>query len=518
MDTQSRQHNVLLILTDQQRYDSLGCYGAPVCRTPAVDGVAADGVCFSSAYTCAIACSPSRASLFTGVYPHRNGVTTNEVSLAEGIPNLASALQNAGYNLGYAGKWHVDHKKVPTQYGFRGKDFPDYGYPPADGLVEGLHFHEDRIRKGGSDYTHHYADYLERHGLEAPRVLSAHYGNRPGQSPDKHEIYGLQSGTIEHSFETMVAEDTIDLLTQFKSEREKDGKPFFLWANFWGPHTPCVVPEPYYSMYDPASVPYEPSFTENWLHKPERQKLSELTWGLSRGGWPGWQEIIARYWGYCTMIDDLIARVLSRLKELGLEKNTIVIFASDHGDMMGAHRLIEKGPHGYDESFRVPLVVRHPDCDRPGTVDDDFVYLHDLFPTILESANADVPAETDGISLREAVLGHDQATPRTSVYGYSGHGIARSSLRMVRTREYKMTFAPTGLGRTSDLIRDPWQLFEFYDLISDPYEMNNLYTLPGSTEQQKMLAVFREHMIELGDPMLEYFDEVCEAHAVRCRG
>jgi arylsulfatase A-like enzyme len=115
----------------------------------------------------------------------------------------------------------------------------------------------------------------------------------------------LQSGGLESTFEYMVSEDTIGLLRRFQAARVKEGKPFFIWASFWGPHTPCIVPEPYYSMYDPTAIPVEPSFAETWHRKPGVQELSERTWGLSSGGWRGWREIIARYWGYVTMLDDL---------------------------------------------------------------------------------------------------------------------------------------------------------------------------------------------------------------------
>jgi arylsulfatase A-like enzyme len=315
----------------------------------------------------------------------------------------------------------------------------------------------------------------------------------------------------------MVAEDSIGLLRDLKTERDENGTPFFLWANFWGPHTPCFVPEPYYSMYDPASVPYEPSFTETWNRKPERQKLTERVWGLSGGGWPGWREIIARYWGYCTMLDDLTARILAGLDELGLADDTIVVFASDHGDMMGAHRLIEKGPFGYDESFRVPLVVRHPDCAAPGTTNDDFVCLHDLFATILDWAGCDLP-DTDAVSFSEASRGNERREQREAVYGYSAHGLGDGSLRMFRTRRYKLTFAPTEVGRTRDLARDPWQLFELYDLVNDPYEMSNLIAFPGSDAQNQVLAQFRAEMVRLEDPMLDYFDAVVAAQEKRAAG
>ena len=121
---------------------------------------------------------------------------------------------------------------------------------------------------------------LMRKGLAYPKVLEAHYGDNPGKQGQ--EMYALQSGPVEASFEYMVAEDTVNMLRKFKTQQDEDGSPFFIWANFWGPHTPCFIPEPYYSMYDPASIPEEPSFGETWERKPFVQQMVERFWGLIR--------------------------------------------------------------------------------------------------------------------------------------------------------------------------------------------------------------------------------------------
>ena len=160
-----KRQNILLILTDQERWDTLGCYGAPTCRTPHIDGLAERGVRFDSAYCNTVPCSPSRAALFTGLYPHKNHVLQNGGEVNTDVPNLATDLGGAGYNLGYAGKWHVDNPKNPTDWGFEGKDFPGYGYPVTGGLVEGLRF-------GGAQRRSipHYADYLKELAWMPPCV------------------------------------------------------------------------------------------------------------------------------------------------------------------------------------------------------------------------------------------------------------------------------------------------------------------------------------------------------------
>jgi len=220
MTTDQGKKNVLLIMTDQQRWDTLGCYGAPTCRTPHIDALAARGVRFDAAYTATSPCSPSRAALFTGLYPHQNGVLANGGRVNPEVPNLAGELAGAGYQLGYAGKWHVDKPLNPSDYGFAGRDFPDYGYPIGDGLVEGLQF--------GGPHRHappHYAQYLRDRGLEPPKVLEAYYGDSPAVRTQ--EMYALQSGDIESHIETMVAEYAAELLRDFAQTTRETGQPFF---------------------------------------------------------------------------------------------------------------------------------------------------------------------------------------------------------------------------------------------------------------------------------------------------
>jgi arylsulfatase A-like enzyme len=489
MPSTDEQLNILLIVTDQHRYDTLGCYGAPVCRTPNIDALAARGVRFSAAYTPTSPCSPARAALFTGLYPHKNHVPSNDGILDPEVPNLAGELERAGYNLGYAGKWHVDRVKAPSDYGFRGKDFPGYGYPAAGGVIEGLRFGQ-RAR----NVPPHYRDYLQERGYDPPKILHAFYGDNPGMQGQ--EMYALQSGGVETTFEYMVSEFTIDLMRQFETPYKLEGKPFFLWANFWGPHTPCLLPEPYYSMYDPRDIPEEPSFAETWANKPHVHELYERYWGLSSGGWKSWREIVARYWGYVTMIDDLVGRMLAELHAIGLEDNTLVVFTTDHGDQMGAHRLIEKGPFAYEETWRLPMVAAHPGVEAPGSVCDEFVYLHDLYPTFLEVAGTRPPGGPDSQGILDNVLGREAPTDRDSVYGAFESQIFPSPLRFVRTRTHKLVYNRSDVG-------------ELYDLMDDPWELRNLIDHPGARGvKAELLDRMREHMVRLEDPMLAFFDRI----------
>jgi arylsulfatase A-like enzyme len=309
------------------------------------------------------------------------------------------------------------------------------------------------------------------------------------------EMYALQTGGVETTFEYMVSEFTIELLRQFKASAQ-EGKPFFIWTNFWGPHTPCLLPEPYYSMYDPEAIPEEPSFTETWDRKPQVQALYERFWGLSGGGWASWREIVARYWGYVTMIDDLVGRLTQKLEALGLADNTVIAFTTDHGDMMGAHRLIEKGPFTYEQCYRLPMIVAHPDCEAPGSVCDEFVYLHDLFPTCLDMAGLQPPDVPDSQSILDNVLGCATPTGRDCVYTAFLSQIFPFEQRMIRTRTHKFVYNRSDFG-------------ELYDMVADPWEMRNLIDLPETRVlQEELMTQMREEMVRLDDPILRAFDMI----------
>ncbi|MDH5363003.1 MAG: sulfatase-like hydrolase/transferase [Aigarchaeota archaeon] len=249
-------------------------------------------------------------------------------------------------------------------------------------------------------------------------------------------------------------------------------------------------------MYDPTAIPEEPSFTETWERKPFVQHLYERFWGLSSGGWQSWREIVARYWGYVTMLDDLVGRILTELSDLGLEEETLVVFTADHGDMMGAHRLIEKGPFTYEQCYRLPMVAAHPDCESSGIVYDEFVYLHDLFPTFLEIAEIAPPDVPDSTSMLNNLLGREESTGRDSIYSVFHSQIFPYEQRMLRTRTHKLVYNRSDIG-------------ELYDLVNDPWEMWNLIDLPETRAvQEELLDLMRQQMVRLDDPILGFFDRI----------
>ena len=481
----SSSPNILVLMSDQQRLDTVGAYGQnPICRTPNIDALAQRGVRFDNAFTPTAICSPARAAFYTGLYPHKNGVTANGLCLNEGVRGLNHYLDDAGYVSGYAGKWHVDQKKGPSDLGFVGKDFIGYAWPAANVLPGNTY------AGGPLNKPNWYEVYLDEGGFGRPEVKERFVGTNPGCNTQ--EMYALHDGPVESCIEYFVAEETIRILEQFSGQDE----PFFFWANFWGPHTPCLVPEPYFSMYDPDDIPKHPSYCETFEGKPGVQSLVEKMWGLGSYGWRGFQEISARYYGYCSLIDDQVGRVLAALERLGMADNTIVMYTTDHGDCMGAHKLIEKGEFMYDEIYHIPLIVAHPDCEKPGSVNDDFVYLHEAGISTLDIAGVDVPDELDGHSLQPAMLGRELPFDRDEVYCLFDRHFTVVNQRMVRTRTHQLTFNSFDRG-------------ELYDLVDDPYQLHNRYGDPDYDEVRRdLLNRMDRHMAELEDPVYRWFNRM----------
>ena len=484
----SSKPNIVVLMSDQQRLDTVSCYGLDsVCKTPNIDALAERGVRFDAAFTPTAICSPARASFYTGLYPHKHGVTGNGHCLNDGVRGINHYLDDVGYRCGYAGKWHVDEETGPSDYGFVGKDFMGYAFP-GSGLLPGLQFN---ARPRGHNP---YAAYLKDRGFDPPPSVSQGYvGTNQNLS---QEMFALHEGPIESCIEYFVAEETSRILDQIATGDE----PFFLWANFWGPHSPSLVPEPYFSMYDPTDIPEHPSYGETFENKPYRQQLIERMWGLGDYGWPGFQEISARYFGHCSLIDDMVGRIVGHLEQLGVLDNTIVIYTSDHGDCLGAHKLIEKGEFMYDEIYRIPLVIAHPNCESLNSQCDEFVYLHEIMLSAIDAAGITVPKELDGKSFLPAMVGQPYHNGREEVYCVFDRHFTVAQQRMVRSRTHQFTFNAGDQG-------------ELYDLKNDPYQLDNVYGQQQFAEVQRDLMGRMEHyMEELGDPLRTWFGRTKEVY------
>ncbi|PDH37780.1 MAG: sulfatase [OM182 bacterium MED-G24] len=432
--------NIVLFMTDQLRRDALGCYGNEICRTPNLDKLAQEGTRFDQAYAVSPVCSPSRASLMSGRYPHNHGVMINthiaptwNRGLPADSPTFSRQLKDAGYVLDYAGKWHVNEDLGPEDFGF------------------------------------------DRHGLSGNARRSVNMRKRvdpmklyePGtESVIEFErgrmvVAGTSTGTVSEHPTSQVTDQGIQMLR----ERATGDDPFFLRIDVVAPHFANRVPEPYASMYDPASIPPWPNFDETFEDKPAGHLRKHQEWHLEDKDWAWWQQVIAKYYGDVTLIDDCVGRVLDAIRECGIEDGTIVVFSTDHGDAAGSHKHFEKSGTMYDEVFRIPMLAKVPGQDA--RVVPEFVRLMDLMPTFVEWGDAKMPHDLDGRSLAPLIYDDVPADWPDSVYCEShGEVWGYSSQRMVRTDRWKYVYCPHDLD-------------ELYDLDADPAEMSNLINDPA---------------------------------------
>jgi len=473
--------NILLILSDQQLKGTIGAYGSQICKTPNIDFLAQEGMKFNRAFTPSAICSPARASILTGLVPHHHGVTTNDSNLKEGITTLPEYLKRKDYFCGYAGKWHICDSVEPAEYGFEGKPFMGYAYP-GSGVFDSLCF--NLPPKNGN----YYLDYLKENGYDIPDVSQCLRGNNPNV---KQEMYGLQSGSIKENPEYFVAHETLELM----DKAVEDEKPFFIWANFWGPHSPSITPEPYFSMYKPDDMVKPISFDDDMTDKPYYPMLTRKRWGLDDYSWEdGFAKIIAKYYGHCTMLDDLVWMMIKKLKDIGQLENTIIIYSADHGDCLGAHGLIEKGPFPYDEIYNIPLVV-YGLTDKDS---DEMVYSHEILPTIVDLIGEELDKPVDGNSLLNILHGIKSQNPRKEVYGEFHVHLFNADQRYIRNDDYLFCY------NASDIP-------ELYDMKNDPFQLKNLAANPNYIDVKKQLIKkLYEHIVEVNDPIKGWYTQVMD--------
>ncbi|MBI0293015.1 sulfatase-like hydrolase/transferase [Streptomyces sp. PRKS01-29] len=435
--------NLLFLMTDQHRVDTLGCYGNPHVATPNLDRLAATGTRFDRFYTPTAICTPARASLLTGQAPFRHRLLANYErnvgyleDLREDAFTFPGALADRGYQLGLVGKWHVGTHRNAASYGFDGPDLPGW-HNPVD--------HPD------------YTAYLAERGLPPYRISDPIRGTTPNGNPGNLLAARLHQ-PVEATFEHYLATRAIEHLERYAA----DGRPFFLATHFFGPHLPYLLPDAYFDRYDPDLVDLPASIAETFEGKPPVQRNYSAHWTFDTIPIEVSAKLIAVYWGYVTLIDEQIGRILTRLDELGLADDTSVFFTADHGEFTGAHRLHDKGPAMYEDIYRIPGIVRVPGAAPQ--VRQEFVSLTDCTATILDLAGCDPSPAVDSRSLVPLVRGEHPRWPAELLAEFHGHHFPYPQ-RMIRDERHK-------------LIVNPESVNELYDLETDPHELTNRYAHP----------------------------------------
>ncbi|WP_020574037.1 sulfatase-like hydrolase/transferase [Actinopolymorpha alba] len=477
--------NILLLMTDQHRLDTLGCYGNQLCETPALDALATDGTRFTNGFTPTAICTPARATLQTGVLPYRHTLLANyernvgyREELDDTFPPFSHYLGEVGYQLGHIGKWHVGKIKGPKDFGYDGEHYAGWG-----NAVQ----HPD------------YQRYLAERGYPPFAVHSPVRGTFANGEPG-NLLAGILDQPVEATFEYFLAERTIEHLRRYAEIYRNEGRPFFLACNWFGPHLPYLLPEGYYHRYDADQVELPASIAETFAKKPRVQQHYSSHWTFDSISPDTWRELIAAYWGYVTLIDEQVGRILSVLDELRLASDTAVLFTADHGEFTGAHRLHDKGPAMYDDIYRVPLLARVPGLPA-GRVEDGFATLTDLTPTFLDLAGVDLPEHYQGRSLLPLIAGEEPADwPTEVVAEFHGHHFPYPQ-RMIRTERYK-------------LIVNPADENELYDLQADPHELQNRYDHPElAVVRRELMGRLYELLRERGDNFYHWMTSMFEVGA-----
>jgi arylsulfatase A-like enzyme len=472
--------NIIWICTDQQRSDSLGCSGNPVARTPNIDSLAAAGTRFTRHITPMQICSPSRASMFTGMYPRHHELITNGMALDPSTHTLTGLLADAGYRTHSVGKQHLQPLLAPAEYNmpdsraFWRSDAADYWNGPYYG------FQTLDLLLGESDtaaISGHYARWLAANTPGAADLLKV--AQAPEKPPaDLDEIW-RSAIPVELHYNSWIG----DCASGFIQKAGRDD-PFFLFVSYPDPHHPFAPPIEYADRYDPSDMPLprvDPGERERlpdyyaslfptdrgfrefyWAGLPDMEAGSMIdTAGISD---KSMRRAIAHTYGMIDMIDDGVGSILKTLDQQGMTDNTIVLFTSDHGELLGTHGLLHKGPPSYRQLVEISLVIKGPGI-RSGQTLDALTSHIDLTPTFLELAA--VPAGNlsfDGQSMAALLTGRGNWQRDANFGEY--HPTVKSELynQSIRTQKWRLSIYP-----------DSPQWGEMFDLEADPDEHVNLF-------------------------------------------
>ena len=453
------QPNILWICSDSQRWDTLGCYGNPWVRTPHLDALAGQGVVFEHAFAQNPLCQPSRGSFLTGRYPRTTRLRQNGQNIPDDERLITRQLADAGYVCGLVGKLHLsacDRRCVMGDW---------HGLDP-ERFMHGI---EHRIDDG-------YAVFEWDHAPTGWNRASAYTQWVLGQGgsferPVREDCRWVKRGMPEPLHQTTWCFDRAEA---FVRTMAGSVYPWCLSVNAFDPHFDFDPPEPYLQRYlerlDEIPLPnYQPGELDN---KPQahRRRAFRREFGVEHMTARDHRMARAAYWAMCDLLDRHVGRVLAALDETGQAENTIVIYMSDHGEMLGDHGIYKKGALLYEPALRVPLIVRYPRRWGGGRRITDLVELADLAPTLTEAAGLPRAPGMQARSLVPLLAGQEGAGGRDDVYAEyyrSNPTVDPEYCTMLRTPTMK-------------LIRQHAEpVSELYDLEADPGETRNVWAEPA---------------------------------------
>lgn len=407
-----RRRNIIFILIDDQRYDTMGCLGGPFWKTPNLDALAEGGVLFENAFVTSSLCSPSRASILTGVYAHRHGILDNNTLLPADLPTFPKALDRAGYTTAYIGKWHMG---------------------------------------GASD---------------APQPGFDHWVSFRGQGVYHDPVLNVNGAKVrKNGYIT-------DILTDYAEEflRRPHRKPFFLYLAHKAVHAEFAPAERHKGSYADAVYPRPLSMADtedNYRGKPAWVRAQRSSWHGVDGMYNNstdFDTFVRAYAETLRAADDSVGRIIEVLRDRGLLESTLILYTSDNGFLFGEHGLIDKRTM-YEPSIRVPLIAHCPELAPSGRRVKEMVVNLDFAPTILEAASLAVPGHIQGRSFLPLIAGNRIPWRDEFLYEYFWERSFPQTPTVLGVRTDRHTFMK---------YHGVWDRYELYDIERDPDEMNNL--------------------------------------------
>lgn len=487
MPEKSHRPNLLLITTDQQRWDALSLLGTPGYRTPHLDRLAKEGVCFRDGYTSSPVCTPARVSMLTGLYPPRHGafqIGTGPVPALE-RDTLPLLLKAARYDTALFGKTHfVPISRCNAHIAGRELDgtVEDSFWDSFDGPYLGFDFiRQNNTHTSIGPPDGHYRSWLKQKGADLAEIDALHAPLLP-----KEPGCSMTLGRWDLPAELGTTEFVTDTASQWLSLQEREQTPWFAMLNFQDPHPPYVCPEPWYSAVDMSQVSLKTSERDNLASKPpfyqSHSRNGVIPQLLDEQGEPLQDDfLIASHWNYdfgdraadavrayigmVNLLDDAVGRLLELLERTGQRDNTLICFVSDHGDNLGHHGTWEKGVLAYDDCQRIPAILFVPRQRAPeqGLVPHAF-NLVDILPTFVEAAGLTSPQGCQGFSHLPYLQGDAAGVRDWALVDF--YGSSKFHQQTLVTPDWKLV-----LYRNQD-----WG--ELYDRHRDPDQRQNLYDHP----------------------------------------
>ena len=480
--------NILILWTDEQRADTLSCYGNTAIGMPNLNALARQSTVFANAYCTSPVCTPSRGSVMTGLYPHHHQATMNNLPLGQDIPTLVE--HGTPHETAYIGKWHLGNE-IFAQHGWNNWINVDDSYE--------TYYSSDRDRSQRTPYHH----WLISKGYE-PDI------ERPSGPIFGREFVAHLPEC--HSKPRFQADEAIRLIERGRND------PWIMSVNLLEPHMPFTGPRN--TQYHPDEIPVSPNFMmppdSSCLRRT--QIMAEIQANRGSAGFNPADETsirrcLANYWGLCSQVDHHFGRILDALERVGSFDDTLIVFTSDHGDQMGSHRMIAKGVM-YEESAKIPLLVKLPG-QRNGRRIEASVSQVDLVPTLLEALDIEPKIKLDGTSLYDACQGGGEPDRDVALVWHvdDGHdnsnspipgmsalkGIDDKGAEQHLRSEHRCLVTPDRW----KIVRSQFGEYECYDLDTDPYEMINLAADPAhSTKLQELDERLNNWQQRFNDPLI----------------